>query len=68
MSEVLQLANNVKFRWFEATVGFDCPCGNTELFMSDESEDFTCDNCGRVYRFTAKLEIVKDAEITTKAT
>jgi hypothetical protein len=58
---------NLKILWWDSSIGFDCPCGNTEIVMSDEAQK-TCDNCGRIYVFTTKLELIKDAEITTQAT
>lgn len=41
--------------WWEASVCFDCECGNKEIVLSDESENYRCE-CGRVYRFCSKLE------------
>lgn len=59
-------ARPLKVLWWEASVGFNCLCEYQEIVISDESGDKTCDTCGRVYRFTTKLEMVKDAEIAMR--
>jgi len=56
--EIVERAKDINVHWWDASVGFDCPCGNTDIVISDESDDKICDGCGRVYRFTSKLEIV----------
>lgn len=62
-----EIVRDLKILWWEASVGFDCLCGNREIVISDESGDKTCDTCGRVYRFITKLEIIKDAEIAMRS-
>ena len=42
--------------WWDASVCFDCECGNKEIVLSDESDNYHCE-CGRVYRFYSKLEV-----------
>lgn len=51
-----RLARDVKFHWFDCTTAFDCPCGNQEIFVSEDNEDVECE-CGRVYKFTCRLEV-----------
>lgn len=54
----------LKILWWDSSVGFDCLCEYTkEIIMDDESGQKVCDICGRVYAFTTKLELIKDAEI-----
>lgn len=55
--EIVKPALGVKIRWWDASMGFDCTCGNIDIVITDESGDKACE-CGRVYRFTSKLEIV----------
>mgnify|MGYP001609197138 CR=1 FL=1 len=42
--------------WWDASVCFDCQCGNKEIVLSDEGDDYWCE-CGRVYRFYSRLEV-----------
>lgn len=51
-----RLAKDVKWHWFDCTVSFDCPCGEQEISMDEESEDIECE-CGRIYKFTCRLEV-----------
>jgi hypothetical protein len=45
----------VKVDWSECEVMFDCLCGAKELYISDEP--VTCDQCGRVYRLSARFTV-----------
>lgn len=60
-------ARPLNILWREASAGFNCLCEYQEIVISDESGDKTCDTCGRVYRFTSKLEMVRDAEIAMRS-
>lgn len=40
---------SVKIQWENHTIGFDCPCGATELQLSDDTSEHTCERCGRRY-------------------
>lgn len=55
--EIADPVIDIKIRWWEASMGFDCPCGNIDIVISDESGDKICE-CGRVYRFSSKIELV----------
>ncbi len=47
----------VKLNWLDCTIGFDCMCGAKDFTMSDDSDDRTCDTCGRVYRLVVSFEV-----------
>lgn len=64
---VVAQAKSLKILWWEASAGFNCLCEYQEIVISDESGNKTCDTCGRVYRFTSKLEMIKDAEIAMRS-
>ena len=43
-------ATDIKFQWTADEVCFDCPCGTTEIILSESGEEKRCPGCGRVYR------------------
>jgi len=47
---------DILINWWDASVCFDCQCGNKEIVLSDESDNYHC-QCGKVYRFYSKLEV-----------
>jgi len=54
--ELFEPVRRAKIHYWEGSVMFDCPCGITEITLSDESDDYRCE-CGLVYRFTSKFEV-----------
>ncbi len=47
---------DIRFQWFDCSVSFDCPCGETEIYMDTETTEVTCD-CGKIYKFVCKLKV-----------
>jgi hypothetical protein len=42
--------------WDNCSVGFDCPCGQKELQLSEGGETHQC-SCGRIYRLSVSFEM-----------
>ena len=51
-----ELARDLVWHWSDSSACFDCPCGITEIILSEGGEEKVCD-CGRVYRLVFRLEV-----------
>ena len=56
-----RIATDVKYRWSDYAVCFDCPCGETEIILSEPGEKFECE-CGRIYMLDAYLTVADKEE------
>lgn len=58
LSEInrFELARDLSWQWSESSACFDCPCGVSEIILSDNGDEKTCD-CGRVYRLIFRVEV-----------
>jgi hypothetical protein len=48
--------STIKTNWDDASIGFNCACGYSDLQLDDESGPETCPRCGRIYRYYSLLE------------
>jgi len=56
---------DLKYGWFDCTCEVICPCGNgSNLILSSDCEDKTCDVCGRTYRLRSFVEVKESGEVS----
>lgn len=49
-------ASSIAYRWTDESACFNCPCGTTEILLSESGATIRCD-CGRVYRLFCRVEV-----------
>lgn len=57
-----RMVHDVEFHWFDCNTSFDCPCGETEIYMDEETNKVEC-KCDRIYKFMCRLEVKNDPNL-----
>lgn len=66
IAEQPQVAMDIKHQWREDAACFDCPCGETDIQLSEGGDTHKC-SCGRLYRLQHFVEVEHNAPIHNPA-